>query len=57
MAHIAALVISDKGTWDFIAVDSKDPADAWQLLNRDGEPVALLMPGGYVRIADRDQSS
>ena len=56
MAHIAALVISDKGTWDFIAVDSKDPADAWQL-NRDGEPVALLMSGGYVRIADRDQSS
>lgn len=52
MAHIAALLISDKGTWDLIAVKSKEPVDAWQL-NSDGEPVALLMPDGYVRIADR----
>ncbi|MGN7198602.1 TY-Chap2 family putative peptide chaperone [Arthrobacter sp. SAFR-044] len=52
MAHIAALVVGDKATWDFIATDLQTPAGAWNLI-RNGDCVALLTPDGNVRISDQ----
>ncbi len=48
MAHLMAVTVSDKATWDFVAADPiTDGAWHW---TRDGKPLALLMPDGTARL-------
>ncbi|MCI0143173.1 hypothetical protein KNN17_16530 [Arthrobacter bambusae] len=46
MAHVMAVTVGDKATWDFVSADPKT-AGAWHL-TRDAKPVAFLNPDGTI---------
>ena len=46
MAHIMAVTVADKATWDFASVDPEIDG-AWHL-TRDEKPVAFLKPNGTI---------